>query len=147
MLCALLSVFVSTGAIYSPRAAAAVIATDALLAMMPEASASDSQALAAREALRTRLTALGVDPAVVQARVDAMTAEEANRLATRLDSLPAGGDAVGAVIFVFLVLLVTDILGYTDVYPFITRTVNGDKCVDHAQRTPRDTIHTSAVSP
>jgi hypothetical protein len=40
-----------------------------------------------------------------------------------MDQLPAGGDAVGVLIgaslFVFIVLLITDILGFTDVFPFV----------------------------
>jgi hypothetical protein len=40
------------------------------------------------------------------------------QLAGRIDSLPAGGDVIGAVVFVFLVLLITDLLGLTKVFPF-----------------------------
>jgi hypothetical protein len=51
-----------------------------------------------------------------------MTDEEAARLAARVDSLPAGGDGIGALVgaalLVFLVLLLTDILGFTHVFPF-----------------------------
>jgi len=43
-------------------------------------------------------------------------------LADKLDSLPAGGDVIGALVLVFVILLVTDILGYTKVFPF-TRSV------------------------
>ena len=43
----------------------------------------------------------------------------------RLDQLPAGGGAVGAVVgaalLVFLILLLTDILGFTDVFPFVKK--------------------------
>lgn len=137
MLCALLTIAVSTGAIYSPRAGAAFVTTEALLKTTPQPSTAPPPTAQARDTLRARLVALGVDPALAQDRVNAITEEELARLTARMDSLPAGGDAVGAVIFVFLVLLVTDILGYTDVYPFITRTVNGDKCTDHAETTPR----------
>jgi hypothetical protein len=35
-----------------------------------------------------------------------------------MDALPAGGDVLGVVLAVFLILLVTDILGFTKVYPF-----------------------------
>ena len=38
------------------------------------------------------------------------------------DALPAGGDLIGAALIVFLVLLATDIMGYTKVFPF-TRSV------------------------
>ena len=51
--------------------------------------------------------------------MDALSDEEVLQLAARLDSLPAGGDGfIGALVFVFLVLLITDIIGLTKVFPF-----------------------------
>jgi len=58
-----------------------------------------------------------------KARVESLTDQEAAEIAAQIDQMPAGGSAlgtlVGAAILVFLVLLVTDILGYTDIFPFI----------------------------
>lgn len=78
--------------------------------------------LLARQDVRAALIERGVDPAQVQARVDALTADEARQLADRLDELPAGGDVLGVLFAVFLILLITDILGLTKVFPF-TRPV------------------------
>lgn len=64
------------------------------------------------------LERLGVGKADAQARVAALTDEEAATLANQIDSLPAGGDIVGALVLIFVVLLVTDILGLTKVFPF-----------------------------
>lgn len=65
----------------------------------------------------------GIATADAQARVAALSDEEAMALAQQVDSLPAGGDGlVGALVFIFVVLLVTDILGLTKVFPF-TRSV------------------------
>jgi len=77
-----------------------------------------------RKDVRAKLVSLGVDPAEVVQRVDALTDREARRLAASLDRMPAGADfgagpVVGAVVFVFLVLLITDLLGLTDVFPFV----------------------------
>lgn len=75
-----------------------------------------------RAEVRAQLQGLGVKPADVQARVAAMSDAEAAQLAAQLDQLPAGGDGVGAIVgailIVFLVLLITDILGLTKVFPF-----------------------------
>jgi hypothetical protein len=61
----------------------------------------------------------GVSPADVKARVAALTDDEAAELAARIDELPAGGVSIlGVALIVFLVLLLTDILGYTKVFPF-----------------------------
>ena len=75
-----------------------------------------------RAEVRAGLEAYGVSPADVKARVAAMTDQEVSRLAGQLDSLPSGGSTGGDILFValvvFLVLLLTDILGYTKVFPF-----------------------------
>lgn len=71
------------------------------------------------EALRSR----GVDPAAVAARVEALTDDEAAQLAQRIDTLPAGGsDVLGTIVFIFVLLLITDILGFTKIFPF-TRSI------------------------
>src|SRR5438874_12772057 len=76
-----------------------------------------------REDVRLQLQAHGVSPADVKARVAAMSDEEARTLAGQIESLPAGGaDVLGVLLIVFLVLLLTDILGFTKIFPF-TRPV------------------------
>ena len=75
-----------------------------------------------RADVRAKLQAYGVSADEVKARVSAMTDEEAARVAGHIDELPAGG-VVGAIVLVFLVLLITDILGFTKVFPF-TRSIN-----------------------
>lgn len=99
---------------------AGMVSTDAALA----AGSHDRLLnLLQRADVRQRLEVYGVRPADVQARVAALSDEEAAQLAGDIDRLPAGGaDLIGAIIIVFLVLLITDILGYTKVFPF-TRSV------------------------
>lgn len=75
-----------------------------------------------RTEVRERMQALGVDPVAARERVDALTDEEASRLATRIDELPAGGNIIGVLFTIFIILLVTDLLGLTKVFPF-TRPV------------------------
>ncbi len=75
-----------------------------------------------RDDVRAQLQSLGVNPAEAKARVAALTDDEAAQVAANMDSLPAGGDGIGALVgaalLVFLVLLLTDILGFTHVFPF-----------------------------
>jgi hypothetical protein len=60
---------------------------------------------------------------VARARVAALTDEEAATLAGRIDQLPAGSsDILGILLVVFIVLLITDILGLTKIFPF-TRSI------------------------
>ena len=76
-----------------------------------------------REEVRNQLQAHGVEPADVKARVAAMSDEEAAALAGQIQSLPAGGaDVLGVLLTVFIVLLITDILGFTKIFPF-TRSI------------------------
>jgi hypothetical protein len=66
----------------------------------------------------------GIDPIEAKARLDSLSDAEVIRLAEQIENLPAGGDAlgilVGAALIVFIVLLITDILGYTNVFPFVS---------------------------
>jgi hypothetical protein len=75
-----------------------------------------------RVEVQNQLQAHGVSIEQAKARIAALTDVEAAQLAAQIDSLPAGGDGVGAligaVLIVFLVLLLTDILGFTKVFPF-----------------------------
>ncbi len=79
----------------------------------------------AREDVQQQLTLLGVDPEEAASRVAGLSDAEIQQIAGRLDELPAGegavGVVVGAVLIIFLVLLVTDLLGLTDVYPFVNK--------------------------
>ena len=72
-----------------------------------------------RDDVRDQLAAQGVDPAEVEERVAALSDEEVRQMNQRLDQMPAGANAVvGALFAVFVILLVTDLLGLTNVYPF-----------------------------
>lgn len=75
----------------------------------------------AREDVRSELVKRGVDPLQVEQRVAALTDEEASAMADQIEKAPAGG-IIGAIVLIFLVLLLTDILGFTKVFPF-TRSV------------------------
>lgn len=72
----------------------------------------------ARDDVREQLKAQGVDPADVEARVAALSDAEARQMADQLEEMPAGASVVGALFAVFVILLVTDILGLTNVFPF-----------------------------
>jgi hypothetical protein len=61
----------------------------------------------------------------MQARVDSLTDAEVHALASRLDEYPAGegfGTLLTVAFLVFLTLLITDILGYTDIFPVVKKS-------------------------
>lgn len=101
-------------------AQAGMVATDSAVAVVDRAQLAS---LLDRTEVRAQLEVLGVSVADAKARVAALGDAEAAQLAGQIDRLPAGGDAlIGALVFVFLVLLVTDLLGLTKIFPF-TRSV------------------------
>lgn len=79
----------------------------------------------AREDVKTALISQGIDMQEVEARIFSLTDAEIVSLADQLESAPAGGSAVGvivgAAVIIFIVLLITDILGFTDVFTFIKK--------------------------
>jgi len=78
----------------------------------------------AREEVQKVLTAQGIDSQEAKKRINSLTDAEVIRLAKEIKQLPAGsglGTIVGAALIVFLVLLFTDIMGYTDVFPFVKK--------------------------
>jgi hypothetical protein len=76
-----------------------------------------------REDVQSALVARGIDLSDAKSRVAALTDDEASYVASQLDNAPAGGNGIiGAIVLVFLVLLLTDILGFTKIFPF-TRSV------------------------
>ncbi len=72
----------------------------------------------ARADVQDQLLKQGVNLDDVEARVAALSDAEAQQMAEQLEQLPAGAGVIGALFAVFIILLVTDILGLTDVYPF-----------------------------
>ncbi len=100
-------------------ASAAIVTTDQVTA---SAQRERVRSFLDRQEVRAKLESLGVDANAAKARVDALTDQEATDLAARIDQLPAGGDVLGVIFAVFVILLITDILGFTKVFPF-TRAV------------------------
>ncbi len=75
-----------------------------------------------REDVAAAIKAQGVQGQAALERVNAMTDAEVAQLAQRIDRAPVGADVLGLLFTVFIILLVTDILGLTKVFPF-TRSV------------------------
>ena len=99
---------------------AAMIGTDTLLAQ--EQAQFDREQLAQlldREDMQQQLQAMGVDKADAKQRVAQMTDSEVQQLNAQLSELPAGGDTLGIVLLILLVFVITDVIGATDIYPFI----------------------------
>lgn len=104
---------------YLPAANATIVGTDSILDA--QVNRSKVEMFLTRADVQQQLAKQGIDPGQALSRVSRLTDAEVNALAEKIDTMPAGGDVVGAAVFVFLVLLVTDLLGLTDVFPFVKK--------------------------
>jgi len=102
------------------------VAAPTLIGTEQAAAAQPGRALLeqtlARADVVAGLQARGVSVDEARARVAALTDAEAAQVAAQIDKAPAGGDALGVILTIFIVLLVTDILGFTKIFPF-TRSI------------------------
>jgi hypothetical protein len=120
----LVIVALSTFSIISTPAHAAMITTAEILKQNQNNNSRDRlQMFFNQSEVQKHLVAWGINPEEAKARVDSLTDQEIEEMRVRIDKLPAGGDAlgtiVGAALVIFLVLLLTDILGLTDIFPFV----------------------------
>jgi hypothetical protein len=119
-----LAVVMFVGSMPLGVANAALVSTEQVLAGA-DGAADRARVLAFldRAEVREQIVALGVDPNEAAARVRALSDAQVHEIAGQLDQLPAGQSAigviVGAILIIFLVLLVTDLLGLTNVFPFV----------------------------
>ncbi len=76
-----------------------------------------------RKDVQSALVSYGIDPVEAKARIDSLSDAEVHKLYSHFKNMPAGGSdfgvIIGALLVVFVVLLVTDILGYTNVFTFV----------------------------
>jgi hypothetical protein len=102
-----------------PSVLAAMVGTEAILVNQDTLNARDQlRSFLDREDVQSQLTARGIDPAEAQARVDSLSDTEVMQIADKIDQLPAGGSFWGTVLYLaiiaVIVLLVLELLGYTD---------------------------------
>lgn len=102
-------------------AQAAMIGTSQVLAAERGSLDRDRlRSLLEREDLQRQLAAMGIDVQQARDRVATLTDAEVAQLNQRVGALPAGGDTVlGVFVLLLLILVITDLLGVTDVYPFV----------------------------
>ena len=104
---------------------AAMIETEATLDITAKGQEARNhiKSILAREDAQAVLRAQGIDPLEALARVDSLTDAEAQRIADEIGELPAGGNflltfllVVGLIV---VILIITDAMGYTDVFTFV----------------------------
>lgn len=98
-------------------ATAGVISTQqAMGAELRAAKETRVRSSLARDDVRQAMQSLGVDPAEADARIASLSDAELLQMEGQLDRLPAGGDALAVIGVVFLVLLILELVGVTNVF-------------------------------
>ena len=124
----LLSLFLATLMLFTGLQAtvvqAALVSTQTLIQQeQAQFDRAQLQAALAQEQAVAAMQALGVDADLVQERVANMTAEELQAFNQQVDEMQAGGSTLGVIVLVFLILILLDLLGATDIFPAI-RPIN-----------------------
>jgi len=83
------------------------------------ASISRVEVLLAHDDVARQLVALGVDQATVVERLNGLSTAELLELEEQIDDQVAGGDALALIGAVFLVLLILELVGVTDIFKSI----------------------------
>lgn len=107
------------GAQLTPAYAAMVDSPTVIEQAQQKLDRAELAALLDRQDVQDQLVAMGVNPAAAKERVAAMTDAEVLQLNQGIQEMPAGGDILGIILAVFLILVITDMLGATDVFGFV----------------------------
>ena len=101
-------------------AQAAMIGNGQIIQQHPSQQTRDSlQQLLQQDAARQQLQAWGVSPEQINKRINSLTDAELARINGQLDNLNAGGNILGIILVIFIVFVITDVIGATDIFPFI----------------------------
>lgn len=115
----LLSLLLALAPVVSAQAA--LIGNAELLVTSSQQQSRDTlQQLLDRQDAQQQLQALGVDPEWASERVQHLTESELARINQGIHTLQAGGsDVLGVIVLIFIVFIITDAIGATDIFPFV----------------------------
>lgn len=77
------------------------------------------QRLFEQETAQKQMQEWGVNPDQIKSRIARLTDTELARINQQVNDVQAGGDVLGILLIIFLVFVITDIFGATDIFPFI----------------------------
>ena len=110
--------------VFAPAVHASMLPTGTVLENDADEIRSRIHDMLGAEEVQSALGKRGISESEARARADALTESQLRALAGHMDSQPSGegvGTVVGAFVFIFIVLLITDIVGLTDVFPFVVK--------------------------
>lgn len=96
---------------------AAMVGTQTAVSMEQRAEyVDDIKSWLAQDDVKRQMIDMGVDPSDASERVAAMTAQELQTLHTQIEELPAGAGVVEVIGIVFVVLLILELVGVTNIF-------------------------------
>lgn len=119
LVCVVLAFSVFNLALQGVANAAIVSSSDIVAAEQVQLDRAELKNLFARADVQQKLVAMGVDVNAAQARIDTMSEQELQQLAASMDEMPAGAGFVEALVLAFLILVVLEVTGVTDLLPNI----------------------------
>jgi hypothetical protein len=102
------------------QAQAAIITNAQLIDQVQQANDKDALLQTInRVDVQEQLLGMGVSTAELESRVNQMTLQEIAQLNQQINELPAGGDVLAIIVLIFIIFIITDVIGATDIFPFI----------------------------
>ena len=103
-----------------PAARANIITTETLIATQSEENTrAQLHKMLSREDVRSELIQLGVNPDMADKRIAALTPSELLQIQQHLDEMPTGAGALAVIGILFLVLLILELVGVTNIFTSI----------------------------
>tara|TARA_R110000787_G_scaffold17066_3_gene53897 strand:- start:403 stop:780 length:378 start_codon:yes stop_codon:yes gene_type:complete len=106
------------GSITLPVQAAMISTPDVIQSQQSAYDREQLSSMLERNDVQQQLLSMGVAPETVQERVNSMTDFEIAQLNEQINDMPAGG-ILGAIVLIFVVFVITDAIGATDIFPFV----------------------------
>jgi hypothetical protein len=104
---------------YSTATWAGVVSTGQMLQQQAGIDRTSLISVLERDEVRQRLIELGVDPEQAKLRIAALDDEQIEEIQANLDGLPAAAGVLEVVVAVLVVLVILDLVGVTNIFPFI----------------------------
>lgn len=106
------------GSVTLPAQAAMISTPDVIQSEQSQYDREQLFSMLDRDDVQEKLVSMGVAPELVQERINSMTDFEIAQLNQQINDMPAGG-ILGVIVLIFVVFVITDAIGATDIFPFV----------------------------
>lgn len=107
------------GSVTLPAQAAMISTPDVIQSQQSQYDREQLFSMLDRDDIQEKLVSMGVAPELVQERINSMTDFEIAQLNQQINDMPAGSGVVGIIVLLFVVFVITDAIGATDIFSFV----------------------------